>query len=55
LLSCLDVYPVTIDELVRESGYDAAAIFQLLLRLELKGVVRQLPGQQYERRSQSIA
>jgi DNA processing protein len=50
LLSCLDVYPVTIDELVRQSGYDAAAVFQLLLGLELKGAVRQLPGQQYERR-----
>lgn len=50
LLSCLDVYPVTIDELVHQSGYAAAAIFQMLLRLELKGLVRQLPGQQYERR-----
>ena len=48
LLSFLDVYPVTIDELVRESGYDATTVFQVLLRLELKGVVRQLPGQQYE-------
>jgi DNA processing protein len=53
LLSCLEVYPVTIDELVRESGYDAAAIFQILLCLELKGVVRQLPGQQYELRQQA--
>jgi DNA processing protein len=53
LLSCLDVYPVTIDELVRESGYDAAAIFQMLLGLELKGLVRQLPGQQYELRQQT--
>jgi DNA processing protein len=55
LLSCLDVYPVTIDELVRQSGYAAAAIFQMLLRLELKGMVRQLPGQQYERRLPTTA
>lgn len=49
LLSCLEVYPVTIDDLVRGSGYDTATVFQMLLRLELMGVVRQLPGQQYER------
>jgi DNA processing protein len=49
LLSCLDVYPISIDELVQESGYDTTAVFQILLHLELKGVVRQLPGQQYER------
>lgn len=55
LLSCLDVYPVTIDELVLASGYAATVIFQLLLCLELKGMVRQLPGQQYELRQQSPA
>lgn len=49
LLSILDVYPVAIDELVAESGRDAATVFQLLLALELKGKVRQLPGQMYER------
>ena len=52
LLSCLDVYPIAIDELVLDSGYDAGAIFQMLLSLELKGLVRQLPGQQYELRQQ---
>ncbi|MDY0350653.1 MAG: DNA-processing protein DprA [Desulfobulbaceae bacterium] len=49
LLSCLDVYPSTIDELVRESGFSQADVFDLLLSLELKGMIRQLPGQQYER------
>jgi len=48
LLSCLDVYPLNIDELVRSSGYDSASLADLLLRLELRGLVRQLPGQQYE-------
>lgn len=52
LLSCLDVYPVNIDELVLQSGYSAVEIFQILLGLELKGLVRQLPGQQYELRQQ---
>jgi len=54
LLSCLDVYPVTIDELVLASGYAAASVFQLLLQLELKGLVMQLPGQLYERRMQGV-
>jgi DNA processing protein len=48
LLACLEVYPVSIDQLVRHSGYDPAMVFDLLLQLELKGLVRQLPGQQYE-------
>mgnify|MGYP001121472315 CR=1 FL=1 len=39
---------MTIDQLVRHSGFDTAVVFDLLLRLELKGLVRQLPGQQYE-------
>ena len=49
LLAYLDAYPVNIDELVRSSGYTAADVADMLLRLELKGLVRQLPGQQYER------
>ncbi len=48
LLTCLDAYPLNIDELARLSGYDSAALADLLIRLELRGVVRQLPGQQYE-------
>lgn len=48
LLACLDTYPVNIDELIHLSGYDSAVLADLLVRLELRGVVRQLPGQQYE-------
>lgn len=49
LLGCLDTYPMNIDELAHLSGYDPALLADLLIRLELKGVVRQLPGQHYER------
>ncbi len=48
VLSCLDVYAVDIDELARTSGFEAAVLHDLLLHLELKGLIRQLPGQQYE-------
>lgn len=51
LWSCLDVYPLTVDQLVRQSGFDPAQVLSLLLDLELKGMVRQLPGQEYERQA----
>lgn len=51
LLACLEVYPQTVDQLVRQSGCEPARILSLLLDLELKGLVRQLPGQEYERQS----
>lgn len=47
LLSCLDIYPVTIDEIVRSSGLPPGEIHSLLLSLEFKGMVKQTPGQQY--------
>ncbi len=47
ILSCLDVYPATIDEIVRMSGHALGEIHGLMLGLELKGLVKQYPGQQY--------
>ncbi len=49
LLDALDVYPRDIDALVRTTGLTVAEIHGLLLQLELQGLVRQVPGQQYER------
>jgi len=49
LLECLDVYPRDIDTIVRMTDCAIVDIHALLLQLELKGLVRQLPGQQYER------
>jgi DNA processing protein len=49
LLACLDVYSRDIDELAIKSGFEPAVLHDLLLHLELKGLIRQLPGQQYER------
>lgn len=45
----LDVYPRTIDEITRSAPCPAAEVVEMLLLLELKGAIRQLPGQQYER------
>jgi len=49
LLDRLETYPRDIDTLVRQTGLDVAEIHTILLQLELKGLIRQLPGQQYER------
>ncbi len=49
LIACIDVYPTDIDELAAKTGFSPGSLHDLLLRLELKGFIRQLPGQQYER------
>ena len=49
VLDSLDIYPRDIDSLVRLSGLPLVEIHGLLLQLELQGLIRQLPGQQYER------
>ena len=49
LFGCIDVYPVDIDELTVKTGLPSGSLHDLLLRLELKGRIRQLPGQQYEK------
>lgn len=49
LLRCIEVYPTDIDALAVQSGLEPGTLHDLLLRLELKGCIRQLPGQQYER------
>ena len=49
LFSCLDVYPRTVDEIVRESGLTPQKTNELLLLLELKGVVQSLPGNSYQK------
>jgi len=47
----LDVYPNSIDEIVRSSGFTAQKVNELLLMLELKGVIESLPGKSYQKSS----
>lgn len=49
VLDSLDVYPVDVDTLLRVTGLEAGKLLDLLLQLELKGLVRQRPGQMYEK------
>lgn len=45
----LEEYPMHIDELVRKTKHNTGEILSLLLNMELKGVVRQLPGKMFVR------
>lgn len=49
LLACLDVYPQAFDEIVSASGFTSQKTNELLLYLEIKGVVKQMPGKCYQR------
>ncbi|MCW5199029.1 DNA-processing protein DprA, partial [Desulfobulbus sp. F3] len=44
-----ETYPTDIEELAEKSGRIVSELHSLLLGLELKELIRQLPGQQYER------
>lgn len=54
LFSFVDVYPLTVDELITKSGLPAQKVSELLVMLELKGVVEALAGQQFQKKSELI-
>jgi len=45
---CLDVYPVDIETIIVKTEMSAARVSELLLRLEIEGLVESLPGKQYK-------
>ena len=49
ILSLLGDEPVSIDQLIRQSGLPSSRVSALLLELELKGLVRKAQGQCYTR------
>jgi DNA processing protein len=49
VLGCLDEQPLQIDQICRRLQWPAARVTALLLSLELKGLVRQLPGKYFVR------
>ena len=50
----LSVLPQSVDDVIRRSGLPAAQVVALLLSMELKNCVRQLPGNEYVRLSTEI-
>ena len=49
LFGFIEVYPRSFDEIVKDSGFNAQQTNELLLLLELKGLVNPLPGKSYQR------
>jgi DNA processing protein len=49
LFGFIEVYPRTFDEIVKESSFTAQQTNEVLLLLELKGMVEPLPGKNYQR------
>jgi len=41
--------PVHIDDLVERSGLNSSEVLATLFNLEMKGVIRQLPGKQFSK------
>ena len=47
ILKLLDVYPKHIDVIISQAQLGVAKVNEVLLRLELHGLIETLPGQQY--------
>ncbi|MBA3016278.1 MAG: DNA-processing protein DprA [Proteobacteria bacterium] len=47
VLAVLEVYPKHIDSIIAQAKLTAAKVNEVLLRLELNGLIESLPGQQY--------
>ncbi len=44
IYSCLSEHPVHIDEIIRNTGIDPGEVLSALLKMELKDLIRQIPG-----------
>ena len=41
------VQPLQIDEVIQRSGFSPAKVLEILLELEIKGLLKQLPGKRF--------
>jgi len=49
LFDCLSLEPVSLDDLIAQGSYAASEVMSILLSLEIKGLIKQIPGLQYLR------
>jgi DNA processing protein len=49
VLECLSQYPTHLENLLAQTGFDLPQLLSLLTELELKGLVKSLPGKFYQR------
>ncbi|MBN1436097.1 MAG: DNA-processing protein DprA [Sedimentisphaerales bacterium] len=51
IIACLDHQPVHMDEIVSQTGSSVAAVYSAVTSLQLKGLIHQLPGSYFQKRS----
>ncbi len=49
LYNILGDYPIHIDQITREGNMEPGEVSSLLMKMELKGIIRQLPGKMFVR------
>ena len=51
LFDCISFEPVSLDDLISQGSYAPSEVMSILLSLEIKGLIKQIPGLQYLRAS----
>ncbi|WP_447964009.1 DNA-processing protein DprA [Nitrospira sp. Ecomares 2.1] len=51
LFDCISLEPVSLDDLINQCSYAPPEVMSILLSLEIKGLIKQIPGLQYLRMS----
>ena len=49
LFDCISLDPVSLDDLISQGSYSPSEVMSILLSLEIKGLIKQIPGLQYIR------
>lgn len=49
LFDCISLEPVSLDDLISQGSYAPSEVMSILLSLEIKGLIKQIPGLQYLR------
>jgi DNA processing protein len=49
LFDCISLDPVSLDDLISQGSYAPSEVMSILLSLEIKGLIKQIPGLQYIR------
>ena len=50
VLSCLSGKLVHVDEIIEKSGLSSAGVMSLLLKLEMRGLIKQSPGKMFAKK-----
>ncbi len=50
VLSCISGKPVHVDEIIEKSGLSSAGVMSLLLKLEMRGLIKQSPGKMFAKK-----